>query len=388
MSAPRRSALLVLCLVLTTTAGFAQQLGENPLLMVVPQLRGMAAPEWLQEGTRVTYHTASATLPADAIYHYQDARGLPRWDDEVGPAGAAMLQWVCVHRSPEGVVGTFTSYAADIADGTLLPGTPGGSVDPAGAGACWANPAALATLDGLQSGNTQVLRMPHTIGERVFNAIRFHHVGDRSIDSLVYDLDSGLLLFHRNAAISADGRYTLLKTRNFVALRQAPPPVVNAPAPDWVGSTAPISYHGASASIVSGAQLMPIAATATFEKIDGGARWAKYRVTRQSSGQIPDTIEMICGAGSFTGEPWMAPALLRALTAGQVLDRDPDIGVVITVEEVAPGPGGAEIVVISHEGKGFKESRAYDRATGRLLMLTSAQQVGIALRQMQMQLAQ
>lgn len=387
MSAVRGRILLVLCAMLLANPVFAQQPGENPLLTLMPELRGMAAPDWLQEGTRVTYHVASATVPEARRSLYIDPRhGLPRLGKEMGPAGTSLLQYVCVYRSADVAVGALDNYVVDINTGDLNHQPMGGAVDPAGAGACWANPAALAGAERFQSDKTLVVKMPHPIGERVYNAIRFRYNTETLVDDLVYDLESGLLLFHQHASLSKDRNRTLMTQMRFVALRQAPPPVADAAAPEWAATTRAMQYQGALAALVPGSPAMPIPISATIERLDGGDRWGRYRVTRQFPGQMPDATDIFCGAGGIAGEPWMAPALLQGLTAGQVLDRDPELGVVTTVEKIAPGPGGADIIVISREGKGFKRSHAYDRASGMMLLVNSLQQVGLAVHETQFEL--
>ena len=381
--------LLLLCPLLPATACSAQQPGENPLLTLMPELRGMAAPDWLQEGTRVTYHAVSATLPGFRFYLYREG-GEDAWRpaEEVGPAGAGLLQYTCVYRSASGAVGTLDNYVVDINTGSLTHQSLGGSVDPAGAGACWVNPAALTDADRFQAPHTRVVKMPHPIGERVYDAIRFHYTTDSTVDSLVYELETGLLLFHRHTSISTDQRYTLMTQMTFAGLRQSPPTVADAPAPEWAATPSKIHYQGSFSVAAPGTPLMPIPVSAVIEKVDGGTRWGKFRVTRHVAvpGQVADAIDVFCGAGGIAGEPWMAPALLSDLTAGQVLDRDPELGVVTTVEQITPGPEGTEIVVISREGKGFKRSTAYDRATGMMLMVNALQHVGTAVHQTQFEL--
>ena len=386
MQAAMRCSLLTLGLALVASAGFAQNPGENSLLLLMPELRTMAAPDWLREGTRVTYFTASATVPAERFYWYKDQRGGWTKADEVGPAGAGYLQYVCVYRSTNGAVGTLDSYGIDINTGILIPQSLGGAVDPAGAGACWANPAALAGADRFQSPNAYIVKMPQPIGNAVYNAVRFHYVGDIAVDDTVYDLETGLLLFYQHIALSADARSTLMSQMTFTSLRQAPPPVAEAPAPDWAAATTPLQYQGALAVQVPGSPTFPLPIHATLQKTDGGARWGKYQITQQLQGQLPEYKEVFCGAGGIAGQPWMAPALLHDLQPGQVLDQDPLLGIVTTVEQVMPGPTGGELVVVSQQGKGFKRSHAYDRASGMLLMVNAMQQVGIGVQQMQLQL--
>ncbi len=113
MQAAMRRSLLTLGLALVASAGFGQNPGENSLLLLMPELRTMAVPDWLREGTRVTYFTASATVPAERFYWYKDQHGAWTRADEVGPSGAGYIQYTCLYRSP------------------------GGAVDPAGADILW-----------------------------------------------------------------------------------------------------------------------------------------------------------------------------------------------------------------------------------------------------------
>ncbi len=106
----------------------------------------------------------------------------------------------------------------------------------AGAGACWANSAALAGAERFQAPDTYIVKMPQPIGDRIYDAVRFHYVGETAVDDTVYDLESGLLLFYQHIALSADARSTLMSQMTFSSLRQSPPLVADAAAPDWGAS--------------------------------------------------------------------------------------------------------------------------------------------------------
>lgn len=380
-----RLALLALVPVLLAGAALAQGFGENKLLTLMPELRTMAAPEWLREGTRVTYESASATVPANRFYWYKDHNDNWHKADEPGPASAGFIQYQCLYRSATGAVGALDSYLLDINSGNLSPLSLGGQVDPAGAGACWANPAALARADRFQDRSTQVLKMPQPIGGHTYKGIRFHYVGETAVDDTVYDLDTGLLLFYQHVGLSADRRSTLLVQMTFAGRHQVELPADPA-APGWLGETEPLQYQGATVVQLPGSPVFPMPTQVQVRKTGGGARWGKYEVAQQAQGQLPGTKEIYCGAAGIGGEPWMSPALLRDLRAGQVLDQDPQLKVTTSVAQVTPGPGGAEMVVISQEGPGFRRLHGYDRATGRMLWLRSLQQVGAAVHDTQLQL--
>lgn len=383
----RASICLLAMVVLISGVAQAQNLDENKLLVLMPELRTMPGPEWLQEGTRVTYFLASATVPADRFYYWKDYKGSWHKEDQVGPSGAGFLQYQCVMRSDTGAVGVLDNYLQQVGTGVLAPSTLGGTVDPAGAGACWANPAALVKADRFQSNDIAVIKMPQPIGDQVYKGIRFHYVGETAVTDSVYDLDSGLLLFFQHVALSADRRSTVLTQMTFVARRQVPPLVANAAAPAWMADTHQLQYQGAVTVHLQGSPQFPLPMMVSLQKTGGGARWAKYQATREVQGQLPASVDIYCGAGGLGGQPWMSPDLLAKMSAGQVLDEDPNIGTQTRVDEITRGPGGGDAVVITQEGKGFKRSAAYDRASGKVLMIDALQQVGAAVQETRLQLA-
>lgn len=382
--ATRKPVMILLALL--PVLGWAQQFEENKLLVLMPELRQMPAPDWLQEGTRVTYFTASATVPAERFYWYKDERGEWRKGDMPGPAGMGFMQYQCVYRSPNGAVGTMDMYGQDPTSGVLVPQVAGGAVDPAGAGACWANPAALAKADRFQSKDFAAIKMPYPLEGKTYQSIRFHYVGETAVDDYVYDLESGVLLFHQHVALSADRLSTLLAQTTFMARRQVPLPAQNPAAPAWMADAKQMQYQGQLVVQMAGMPQFPMPMAVTLQKTGGGARWASYQATQQMQGQMPNSVNLICGAAGLGGEPWMSPDMLKGLQPGQVLDQDPQTQVVTGVGQVG-GPMGP-LVVIVQEGRGFRKSRAYDPATGKLILLESLQQVGQAIHQTQLQLVQ
>jgi hypothetical protein len=381
MSLQRHLLILSCACIALAGATSAQSLGQNSLLTLMPELRLMAAPDWLHEGTRVTYTNATATVPGSDIAWFKGQADNWQKADVSGASSAGWVQYQCVYRSPTGAVGSLDGYLLDINTGNLIPHALGGEVAPAGAGACWANPTALAKADRFQDKQMHVIKMPQPIGDHTYKGIRFHYTTDTSVDDTVYDLDSGLMLFFQHIALTADRTSTLMIQMTFSALRQVPPVVDDAPAPDWLSDKTPLQYSGAITAYIAGSPPLPIPLQMQMQKTDGGARWGKYQATQQTQGQMSGSAETFCGAGGLCGEPWMAPALLQNLQVGQVLDRDPQLNITTSVEQVLPMTNGGELVVIAQEGKGFKRVHGYERATGKMLLVDTAQEMGVALQE-------
>lgn len=359
--------------------------GENKLLALMPELRKLPSPSWVKEGARVSYYSASASVSADRFYYYKNEHGNWSRGDEVGPAGAGITQYTVVARSETSVVGNLESYLQT--SGVMAPSYSGGTVDPAGAGACWANPAALVKATRFQSGSLLVMKAPYPLNGKTFSSLRCHSVSDRAVRDEVYDLASGILLFYGSAVLSGDGRHTQLAQMTLISRRQISLPATNPTRPDWVAQTNRLEYQGTVSLALQGSPQFPIPTSLSLQKTAGGARWAEYEVTRQTQGQLPGSGDLICGAGQLMGEPWTSPALLQNLRRGQILDQDPVTHATVEVADVTQGPAGV-MVVLSESGAGYKRLRGYDRATGKELMLTALQQVGPGVQQTQLQLAQ
>lgn len=387
-----RGRLLILgalCLALVLPQWLAAQTtsGENKLLALMPELRKLPSPDWVKEGARVTYYGAAASLPADRFYYYKDEHGLPQRGDEVGPAGGGFTQYTVVARTAASVIGVLENFAQDVGTGTLVPAPGAGSIDPAGAGACWANPAALAKADRFQSDFLLVQKSPYPLGGQTFKSVRFHYVSETSVLDSVYDLDSGLLLFFGSAVLSGDRRHTQLTQMTFCGRRQLALMAGQPDLPGWVNQQKQLQYRGQLLVLMPGMPTFPMPMALTLSKSDGGARWAKYQVATQAQGQPPGTLDLYCGAAQLLGEPFMSPQVLAELQPGQVIDEDPQMRVTVRVESVGPQAGVQNLVVISQSGKGFVRLRGYERDSGRLLLVQTDQQVGTATHRTQLQLA-
>lgn len=359
-------------------------LGENRLLALMPELRKLSSPSWVKEGLRVNYYAASATLPADRFYYYKDAKGNLARGEEVGPAGGGISQYTVIARTATSVIGNLDTYMQDIGSGMVVPSYLSGTVDPAGAGAVWANPAALAKATRFQDRELRVMKAPYPLNGKTYQSIRFHYVSARAVTDDVYDLASGLWLFHGSVVLSADGRYTQLTQVTYRSRRQLALPVASPAAPAFLGQTKQFAFQGAISVMVPGSPVFPQPVSLVLRKTGGGERWARYDVSSQTPGQMPSDRDMLCGAGQLPGEPWVSPSLLKNLTPGQILDRDPDVPFTVQVEGVQPGPRG-EVVLVTNAGPGYKRTYAYERASGRELMVTTLQQVGAAVQQTQLQ---
>lgn len=185
------------------------------------------------------------------------------------------------------------NYTIDAAGGVMVPSYVGGTVDPAGAGACWANPGALAHADRFQSRELTVLKMPYPLGGHTYQTVRFHHVTNQSVLDSVYDLDSGVLLLSSSVVLSSDGRHTQLTQMTYLGRRQLELPAADLPAPDWLGAVRQLRYQGAVTVQMAGMPQFPMPMSLSLQKTGGGARWARYEVSRQTQGQLPGSMELI-----------------------------------------------------------------------------------------------
>jgi hypothetical protein len=364
--------------LLTCLSAPAQSVSGNKLLILVPQARKMPAPTWLKEGVRVTYHSAAASVPANRFYWYKDHNDAWTRGDEVGPAGAGLTQYQVLARSATTVVGVLENYLQDDTSGVTVPAPMGGGIDPAGAGFCWANPQALAKATRYHDKHLRVLQAPYPLSGHTYRSIRFHYTSDRAVSDEVYDLDSGILLLASSVVLSADGSRTNYAQTIFVARRQTQVLAAGAAAPGWAPTTRQVTYRGSIWAEMPDMPRFPLPTTVTMTRVAGGTRFGKYHLTRQTQGVPASTEAVYCGASQVCGEPWMSPAILQAVTDGQVLDKDPHTKVTTRVDSVGR-QGGRTVVAITQQGPGFEHQRVYDRTSGKMLFTQASQQVGPAV---------
>ena len=183
---------------------------------------------------------------------------------------------------------------------------------------------------------------------------------------MVYDLDSGLLLYHtvdystegewNEGVVKNSGNHARLQLHN---LRRLEIPWKDGSLPSWLARGQTWSYQGQSIQQFQGVSptISALASKVTVEKVH--SRFAEIRedpYSRNSATAI--YFNTVCGASRLMGD--FVP--LAALSASPgVVDTDPDTGMQISVVR-----SGEEGIILERTNQvDFVEDFAYD-STGRL----------------------
>ena len=106
---------------------------SHPFLILFPELRTAAAPEWLREGTRVTYAVQSASFAANP--------------DDPTPSGAGYLQYDLAALEGDAAYASLTFYLGDGSAGPVSPSFVTVAQGIPGAGDYWISPSVLARAE-------------------------------------------------------------------------------------------------------------------------------------------------------------------------------------------------------------------------------------------------
>ena len=239
-------ALICIALILTASGLPALPSGsENPMPVRYPELNKATAPEWVTEGLRATYYVLAST---------SDSEGGINENKDVGSGstGNGLIQ-IDVVAKENGMAATSTeAYAPDLYGGMRKVNSYG-SVVPAGIGDFWCNPQVLQKIPEKASDDLTVQRVPFAIEAKDFQAIRFDFKSGTFEMALVYDLESGLLLYHtvdyategewNTGVVKNSGNHAKLLLRN---LRRLEIPWSDGNLPSWLAQGQTWSYQGQS----------------------------------------------------------------------------------------------------------------------------------------------
>lgn len=377
--------LLLLAASVACPRALAAPALEDNLLTLLPAARHMPAPDWIQQGVRVTYDAASAKVAGDMVHLFRNNFGASN-PDEIGASGRGPVQWDCIAQTPTQVVGNITlCVVVDPATGKLACTPAGPSVDVPGCGSVWCNPEALATADQLHDEHLVVKKLPYPMGDKTYRAIAFQYTTDTSVTTTLYDLDSGLEISYSHAILSEDGQSTQMAVSRYLGTRQVRLPARAEAAPAWAATTRTLTYNGNMTVQIPASPELPMPIGMTVQRQAGGAKWTHYHMVQTTNGMAGGSYDLACGVASLCGGPWMAPEILAACRPGQELDSDPITHIRVVVEGVG-GPDNTQ-VALSQTGPGLRNLYAYDIHSGKLLRMISSQEVGVAVQVSDLRLA-
>lgn len=384
-------------------AGGVEVPDPSIMLPLVPAAAQAEAPPCIKPGTRLTYFGMTASIPGEYGKLVQDDNG--RWidkntgkrysEEEIGGSGTAAFNVIQVGHVGGGVAELSTKlYTLDTATKKCGFAVGGGMVGHAGCAAdYWIHPAVLAQVPEVNQQGIRILRMPYTVDGRTYRAIRFQSEDISGFQARVYDLETGLLIFHASRTqgpsvvtppIGGSGRpgigqgSTQVVTGWIVEVKDIDVPWRNAAPPRWIEQFRQLSYTGVQTSVVPAAGTkLDRAMTATLTPKARGSGWVRFtnRYFFESLPGMPPneaTQDGACGTATVGGL-WIAPEALAGLRPGQVIETNEKVGITIVVSDVRAGA-----VTVSETGPLHRTDCTYDTRTGILSAMTLMQQIGLA----------
>lgn len=394
-------------LMLFAAGTFSAERVEVPdpsiVLPMVPAAAEAEAPPRIKPGTRLTYYGMSASIPGEYKQLVQDDNG--RWIDkktgkrygeqDIPSASGAGYNVVHIGHVGNGIVQLSNKlYTLDTSSNKHMFSAGGGMVGHAGCAAdYWIHPDVLKQVQEINTQGVRIIRMPYTVQGKSYNAIRFQSENSSGYNARVYDLETGLLIYHGSRAqgapiytppiggsgVAGTGQgSTQLSTGWIAEVKDIDVPWKNAPVPQWVGRFNQLSYTGLQTTVVAaaGSRLdRPMSATITPKA--RGDKWVRFTTngTIQSIYGMPpeqSQQEGACGSATVAGL-WISPEALVNLRPQQVIERHNLIGATIAVSDV-----GQDSVTLSETGPLHRIDSTYDKRTGMLSAVTLTQQIGLA----------
>lgn len=367
---------------------------ESHLATFFPAAAGAAAPAWVQPGTRLTYYGGAAIIPDENMCFFRDEGG--DWVDEEGKryrgeeteghGGVGYTQVTVAALDSRSAVLDIRVFG--ISPVSLL--TTGCCVGPPGApGDYWVNPQVLRQIPDQRMGRYRVIRCTYPLAGGK-PAIRFHYQDRSTRYTQVFDLETGALLHSSvgsSPTLDQSGRGgQLIAHCTLIGTRQIQVPWAAAPPPDWTGSIQNIRYQGQEVLAVTGASTQRFPGEGRITVTKRGPGWLRYLLHLAFTGipgMPPATFDFdrVSGPAQFGGL-WIPPGALAALRPGQVLDRDPTTGFVVSVDQ------SGDMVIINESGPVQQVLCGYNRATGMLAFLDRVDQSSQMIRtQIQLRLA-
>jgi hypothetical protein len=390
-------------LVLTVGAQTVEVPDPSIMLPLVPAAKQAGAPPVIKPGTRLTYFGMSASIPGSYRQLVQDDNG--QWVDkntgqrfgeqDIPSASGAGYNVIEVGYVGNGIVQLSTKlYTLDTTSSRYIFSVSGGMVGHAGCAAdYWIHPDVLKQVQEMNAQGVKILRMPYTVSDKTYKAIRFQSENSSGYNARVYDLDTGLLIYHASRAQGASvttppltnpgttgvGQGSTQLVSGWIAeIKDIDVPWKDAPPPQWVSRIRQISYSGRQTTVVAaaGSRLdRPMSVTLTPKA--RGLGWMRYTnngVIRSIQGMPPEQAQQEGASGSASiGGLWIPPKALAKLRTHQVIERHKLLGTTILVSNAGSG-----IVTISETGPLHRLDWTYETITGMLSGVTLTQQMGMA----------
>jgi hypothetical protein len=360
---------------------------------LTPNAAKAGPPAWLHPGTRITFFNESATILAAGKFVLDEQgnwveKGTGRKIPGIASGGAAYTVFHAGYVDRDLVELSSSMYLLDAAANTVTPAGGGGLVtNPGCAGDMWIHPDELKKIPANPGNGVTVTRMPYIWQDHRYpNALRVQTTTDTGYTAYVYDLDTGLTVFHGSSTASVTG--TTLVTGWMVERKDIDVPWKAAPVPAWVAKFRELDYQGAQSTSIPGAGQMDQPSTAVLTVKTRGDSWVRYtskvEVAAPGGLMAPQQAQMewSCGTASIGGL-WIAPEALAKLKTGQAIERNDAIKTVTSVR-ARDSPLGP----ISEVGQLHRLDAYYDLQSGILARTVNTTQSGVATITQRSQLVQ
>jgi len=335
---------------------------ENPLTIRYPQLARAPAPAWLTEGTRATYYVISGTSDSERDINIEYGSGNSGY-------GLSQTDVVALDN---GLAAAMTQTYAPDSLGAMRPVLGTASVSPVGCGDFWCSPEVLNKIPESAADDLTVQKLPLTVSGKSYQTIRFDFQDDTLQMAMVYDLLSGVLLYHTvdYSSYSTNNNYLTSSsnhaTYEYRDLRTVRMPWKKGKLPSWLAAQDTLTYQGQTVVQVQGAQ--PYGFPRTIQGIVSAvhSRFAEMTFTTYANDAIATTSSTtsVGGINQLLGF-WIPEDAAGSLRTG-IVDTDLDTEMVTSiVQSDADG-----VIFEKTNQQDYRAQFAYD-SSGRLVQMTT-----------------
>lgn len=376
---------------------------NNPMLLIFPGLREAPSPDWVKPGMRLTFYSASATIPGSSIAGlYQDPQG--RWvdpntgetyrmDKSRGSAGHGYNQVDVLSVNEDATVCTLRAFGIDLLSNQIRPLTTTGFTSlPGAAGDWWMNPDVLnQTVDGLNSPGIKVARIPYKAADKQYNAVWINTSTQGGTVSQVIDLESGLTLHYGSSHTSGPdgvssvngvptriGGQTMIGQTTFVDMRQLDFPWMGMELPRSIAQVQQLVYEGEMSMSMQGITTsFPM--RVTFNIVGRGPDFVQIKRTikmdmRNGTPPQEDTASIVSGTNHLL-PICIPPRALGQLRNGQEIDSDPFTKTRTFVSFIGQDQSGNQVLTLTEiNDKAVRTDYVYEMDSGILSALQQTDQ--------------
>ncbi len=357
-----------------------------------PDVIKSGAPPAIKVGTRLTYFGTNSTLAGKTVYLELDRdgtwveRGSHRTFNAATSGGVGYSVVRVGHLDKQVAALNVNNYLLNLADKTVNSPSSVGFVSEAGSALdYWIHPAILKNIKDEKIKTTTISRQPYVIGQRKYNAIRFTTMTTHCYMAEIYDLDTGIKLYH---ALSQAGgveakRFkdddnlvkvtvgsTFSMTSTLMDVKDVDVPWKSEEPPAWVGQFNEIRYDGTISTINPGFAPLSSRVTSFLTPASRGEGWMRgvLSVTVDNGlPPVPNKVDYMTAHGTIGGL-WIPPRALAGLKLNQVIDSND-----LTKTQYIVGAINQNFVTISETGSTFRIDFTYNKQSGGLSGVTYQQ---------------